>query len=296
MIEFNSKDYLSIAEFSEITGLPQSTLRYYHDKNIFPPAAVGENQYRYYSPEQIISVNFIKVLLELGLPIKKISEYQSERDPNGMVSVLFSQIKEINKQIRMLTDAYAVIQVFQENIITGVQADPESLSVQRLDEGNIRFGGVNNFSQEKPVKDSERPSRKKVVPVEKLTQRDNETAFYAPFSQFCINAKKYGINLSFPTGGHWGTFFDYIKSANQPEKFFSLDPFGYDTRPAGDYLVGYSKGFYGKLSNLPERFVDYAKEHRLQFVGGVYSTYIHDEVSVKNPDEYLMQTIVQVEG
>jgi effector-binding domain-containing protein len=40
---------------------------------------------------------------------------------------------------------------------------------------------------------------------------------------------------------------------------------------------------------------EYAKKHGLVLKGPVYNTYLHDELSISDPQDYLMQAVVLVE-
>jgi len=63
----STKALLSIKEFAEASGLEQSTLRYWDDIGLFSPAHRNpDTSYRYYSPEQIILVNFMPLCFRSG--------------------------------------------------------------------------------------------------------------------------------------------------------------------------------------------------------------------------------------
>jgi len=67
------KNQLTIKEFSELSGIDASTLRYWDEIGLFSPAHRNtENNYRYYAPTQIIAINFITVLSRLNIPLKTI--------------------------------------------------------------------------------------------------------------------------------------------------------------------------------------------------------------------------------
>ena len=71
---------LSIYEFSKLSGIESSTLRYWDEIGLFPPIErSSENNYRYYSPQQMVAVNFIKVLSSIDVPLKTIRETADSR-------------------------------------------------------------------------------------------------------------------------------------------------------------------------------------------------------------------------
>ena len=64
---------------------------------------------------------------------------------------------------------------------------------------------------------------------------------------------------------------------------------------AGNYLTGYAHGGYGDLKDLPQRLEAYAREHRIKCIGPVYHVYPLNEVSVKDPEDYLMRLSIRVQ-
>ena len=85
-----------------------------------------------------------------------------------------------------------------------------------------------------------------------------------------------------------------MNAPNRPEHFFSIDPIGADLRKAGDYLVGFSRSYYGDYGDLPQRMADYAKENNIKISGPVYTMYLFDEICVQDPSQYLAQSCIAV--
>jgi len=75
-------EYLTIDTFSKRTGISKSALRYYESKNLLHPKRDQMNGYRYYSPNDIETVNLISSLRLAGIPIKDIQQYLLESEPN----------------------------------------------------------------------------------------------------------------------------------------------------------------------------------------------------------------------
>ncbi len=68
---FTEKSYYSIGELSTICDIPQKTLRYYDEINLFAPDYRDDNtHYRYYSKSQIINLFIIKNLKKLFMTMK----------------------------------------------------------------------------------------------------------------------------------------------------------------------------------------------------------------------------------
>lgn len=65
---------LSIVEVARMAKVTSRTLRHYDDIGLLPPAYVGSNGYRYYGQEQLLRLQQILLLRELGLGLDTISE------------------------------------------------------------------------------------------------------------------------------------------------------------------------------------------------------------------------------
>jgi effector-binding domain-containing protein len=86
----------------------------------------------------------------------------------------------------------------------------------------------------------------------------------------------------------------FSKAPGCPDNFLSIDPIGNYTRKAGDYLVGFSRGYYGELGDLPERMNAHAKENSLTLTGPVYVMYLHEEICTKDTSQYLAKCSIAI--
>jgi len=261
---------LSIKDFSEFSGVSQTTLRYYDEIGVLPPAMRGKNNYRYYTPMQIIILNFINVLIDLGVPLAKIKDVSEHRTPQIMVELLGTQEDILDARLHELRTAYSILHTYRKSIQTGLLADENFIGVKEMNEVKLVEGPQNDF-------------------------RDSES-FYLAFIAFCNSAEKHRINLRYPIGGVHDSMEGFLQAPSEPHRFYSLDPCGNTTRPGGKYLVGYHRGYYGQFGDLPEKFDKYAKDNGLIYTGPVYSHYLLDEVSVANPHNYLSRVIVRLKA
>jgi DNA-binding transcriptional MerR regulator len=265
------KGLISIKDFSKYTGIPTSALRHYDNKGVYHPAAHGEgieHKHRYYSPMQITTVKMIRVLREIDIPLDMIKELKENRTPEKIVKLFNASKDIINKDIRFLQEALLVIDTFMDLINEGMSVIETEITVTRMSEKRIILGGDTNF------KDSE--------------------DFYGEFIRFCNATNEPGLNLSYPIGGYWTDMEAFLSSPSQPMKFFSLCPNGCHIRPEGLYLNGYKRGYYGQTSDLPERMAKHAENEGYVFTGAVYNTYLFDEISVVDPENYLLQVSAAV--
>jgi len=265
------KNYLTISEFAKIVGMSVEKLRYYDNNGIFHPAKYGEGEkskYRYYSPSQITAINMIRVLSEIGIPLKKIKEIAGGRTPENMLKLLSKQRYKIMDKLHSLQDAHAVVDTYIELLISGISATESEITLAEMPEVRITLGNDNDFT--------------------------DSYKFFREFICFCNTPHKPMLNLAYPIGGFFKDMETFLNESSQPTRFFSLDPKGRDHKEAGLYLVGYNRGYYGETSDLPKRMAAFAKENELIFTGPVYNTYLFDEVSVANPKKYLLQVAASV--
>jgi len=261
-------DLLSIKHFSKLTGIKQSTLRYYDDLGLFSPALRAENGYRYYSPQQICTINSINLLHELDMPIRKITHIQSNRSPELMFEVLNEKEAALEAEFMKLERSFNVVKTLKRLVQQGLAADEGTIDTPYYDDLPLVIGPTNDFG--------------------------GSQYFYDAFVNFCGEAKQYRIDLSLPVGGIFEDFKYFCAYPGRPTQFISVDPKGLDKRPAGKYLSIYHRGYYGEAGDLPERMANYLEENNLVTIGPVYNIFLLDELSIDDPSNYLMHATVEV--
>ncbi|MDR2571659.1 MAG: MerR family DNA-binding transcriptional regulator, partial [Oscillospiraceae bacterium] len=214
------QDLLSIKEFSRLTGIKQSKLRYYDKIKLFRPIKRGENGYRYYSAMQTIMVNCINVMQSLNIPVNKYIAFKNERTPQQIFELLKKHEWELNKELLRLQQAYALLHTYTGLIQEGLLADEHS----------IRTGWM------------------AAMPLELGLENDFSTGYlYDSFFSFINKMKERKIDPAYPAGGYYENMDTFIKTPGQPTRFFSHVPTGRDEKEAGEYLIGYTRGYYGNL-------------------------------------------------
>jgi len=262
-------DKLSIQEFSKITGIEASTLRYWDEIDLFSPMTRNpENNYRHYSSAQVLALNFVTTLSSLDIPLKTIAELRDERDPDNFLELLEKLEKQMDMEMRDLRQRYSIIHARRELIKMGMRVDVDSISVMPLDERAMILWPRNEY-------------------------KEGET-FIEPLSAHIADTGEHHINLSFPVAGLHDDMESFRKAPECPDYFASIDPIGTYTRKAGNYLVGYARGYYGDLGDLPERMAAYAEENKLTLTGPVYTLYLHEEICTADPSQYLAKCSVAI--
>jgi len=264
-----TNELYSIKEFSKISGVNAATLRYWDEIGIFTPIKRDQyNNYRYYSIEQVLALNFVTTLSELGISLKTIAELRKERDPEELLKVLEVRERELDMELRELRLRSSIIHLRQQLIRAGLRVDETKISMQHMEERAIKLWPPNEYAE--------------------------GDSFVNPLSEFIKSASEHYVNLSFPVGGYWDSMEDFMSHPSKPQNFFSIDPVGVDKQQDGEYIVGYTRGYYAKMGDLPQRLYDYAQENSLITVGPVYTIYLNEEISTHDKSQYLAQSYVEV--
>ena len=261
------QDLLSIKEFSDLTGITQSKLRYYDEIELFQPVMRADNGYRYYSAPQTIAVNSLNVMHSMNIPVRKFSSLKKERTPKQILELLQKHELELNQELYKLQQAYSIIHTYCDLIREGMQADEQAISRSWMDSAPIELGSQNDFS---------------------------DGFFYDSFFRFIRQMADRNINPAFPAGGFYEDMDAFIGAPGRPTRYFVHFPEGREKREAGEYLVGYARGYYGEIGDLPQRLKSYAEENGIAVTGPVFEAYLHDEVSVGDPNQFLIQASVLI--
>jgi effector-binding domain-containing protein len=214
-------------------------------------------------------MKLIDTLRSLKIPLKKIHQIMASRDPESMTEILAHYELEMTNELRALQESFALVHMLRTLMQSTLSQDENSFAVRFSEEARIALGPINDF-------------------------RSDET-YYRVFSNYYRIARSLRVNLSYPIGGYFDTVEEFLKTPSQPKRYFSLDPNGLNLKAAGNYLTGYTRGDYGQMNDLPKRVETYLKEHDITQAGPVYQIYTLNEVSIKDPNDYLQQISIRID-
>lgn len=100
-----------IGDFSKIVNIPVRTLRYYDQCGILQPSEVNAlTGYRYYSEEDVIECEFIKLLKSLDFTLEEIAQYKNCLDEE----IIKKKKKEIEERMYLLKLKYERLTTIQK--------------------------------------------------------------------------------------------------------------------------------------------------------------------------------------
>lgn len=270
-----SKQYLNISDFAKISGVSRQTLIYYDRIGLFSPALIADNKYRMYSHKQVDTIGIITILSDLGVPLKKIKEILANISTDTTEKTLNYQLDEIEKKIEKLSALKNMTKIRLNQINIGKKflnaTVPQFHTIEITEDIPIHVGDKVNRDQEKIV---------------------DETII-----KFFDDTEKSGVPMIFSLG--------YIKNSTDILQndynivsyfWFRLNNEQYANAAisAGKYLVGYAKGDYGRTNYIYNDLLSFARENGLQITGNVYEEYLIDELSEKNPNDFVLQIFVKI--
>ena len=130
-----------IGDFSKIVDIPVRTLRYYAEYGVLVPSEIDKyTGYKYYSDENILECELIKLLKSLDFTLEEIKKYKNCIDEE----ILEKKKKEIAERMYLLKLKYDRLTYMQEEIrnnkrhIRFNQSEKEKVLRRKYEKGNIR--------------------------------------------------------------------------------------------------------------------------------------------------------------
>ncbi|WP_407370792.1 MerR family transcriptional regulator [Carnobacterium sp.] len=264
------KEYLTISQFSALSGISRKTLIYYDKIELFSPKTVTDKGYRMYEEKQLDTISVIYILRELGKSIKEIKIYMQERTPEKMVSLFQEEQKQIDKKISTLQQYKEML---EKRIELTKLADVTTV-------GKLTF----IWQEKKPI-----------LMGKKINQHYNEALidFYSLIDQqqivqgFPIGAIIEKNKLAMGEFSNLSYF--YINKSTEDKNQVSI-------KPEGSYAVMYDYCDYNKTGKLYQKMLDGLAEKDYEIDGDAYEEYIIDEVAEKNPEKYLVKVMIKVKN
>ena len=102
-----------IGEFSKIVDIPVRTLRYYDECGILQPNEIDNfTGYRYYTDNNVIECEIIKLLKSVNFTLEEIALYRNNLNPE----IIEQKQHEIIEQIEFLRKKYNRLAIMKEEL------------------------------------------------------------------------------------------------------------------------------------------------------------------------------------
>lgn len=120
--------------FAKLFGINKDTLLYYDKINLFKPALVGSNGYRYYEASQIEEFWTLSSLRDMGVSIKKLSDYVAAPSPERLCHLITVQEAIVKEEIKRLQNLQSSLLHLQASTEEGREANFDIISFVNLKE------------------------------------------------------------------------------------------------------------------------------------------------------------------
>ena len=105
--------FYKIGEFSKLVGISVKTLRYYDECCVLKPSKIDTfTGYRYYSDNDIMDCEFIKMLKSLDFTLDEIVRYKDCLDED----IIIKKKKEIEERMYILKKQYDRLLIMQKEV------------------------------------------------------------------------------------------------------------------------------------------------------------------------------------
>lgn len=273
MNDFLQKQFTT-GQFAALYGINKRTLMYYDSIDLFKPAVVKENGYRYYTFGQSGLFDAIKLLRKLRVPLDEIKHHLKQCTPQTLQTVLYNQSQMLEQEIAELMWLQRVVHNKIATMEANLKVDCAKIEMIELNAQTILVSeSTSELSMEETMK-----------VMLKFMHDCYHTQSYSGYPLgYIMDAKKMQqgnfdqlTNCFYLVDGKSG------KSMNRVQK------------PAGRYLVSYYKGPWTELNHPLQQLIDYTTDHNITFVGNVYIESILDDATAAAEDPYYCEAKVSI--
>lgn len=266
---------LKTGKFAKLCGTTKRTLFHYDEIGLFSPAFVDKNGYRYYSESQCDTFFTITCLQELGMPLKEIRQYVSQRSPEALEALLEQQEQKVAADLWRLRRIEQVTQT--------------KLHLVRMGEG-IHFTG-----RLSPMVVEEHPQARMVLsdPVES----NDQASLLQILLKHIEHCMRNGLNTGHPYGGILHV--DRLRRGERdPYAYFMTQTAAEDVpvhiKPAGRYACVYLWGDYYDADEGFTRLLEGMDREGLAPGPYCYKEAVWDELAVNGAENLLTRIAIGV--
>lgn len=261
---------LTVSNFAKFARTTRDTLIFYDKIGLLSPAIRSDNNYRYYSHAQLSTINLIRTLQTLGMPLSEIKRLKNMRTPDLVDAVLENQINQINGEINELVRTRELLYYIKSPIHSHLNIDESAITIQFQPEASIILGEQNDYGGDRD-------------------DYDALFSFYNKCGEMYPN-----VSLNYPVWGYFSA--DRIRNRDWvwPDRYYFYSSEGHDIRPAALYAIGYTRGGYGQCPDLYNRILDYIEANDYEISGPAYEEYPLNELSVLEEKDYLIRVMITV--
>lgn len=122
-----------IGEFSKLSNTTIRALHYYEEKGLLIPHVINpETNYRYYSAEQLRTINKIKLLQEMGMSLDTISEILSVQDLSVLDYHYQLRQQELATELDSTKQKLSLLEKLQSTLTSGKKLENYNVTLKEF--------------------------------------------------------------------------------------------------------------------------------------------------------------------
>lgn len=257
----------TIGKFAALHNINKKTLMWYDEINLFKPAYVKENGYRYYTYQQSATLETILMLRELNVSTNEIKEFMNHKSETALRQLLTDKIEEIDQNIKHMKNIQEAMIKQRNDLDELLDIDLSSISIVEKDEQPLLLL--------KTPQDISVETEVELLLKESQKHQNNR-----------LYNMKYGSILSVKNiyKHHFDAYEALSLSVHSSYQ-------SNHTRPKGKYIRAYVKGNWNQLPKKYIEILEYASTHHLQLYGYAYETGINEN-TINSLDDYI--TMIEI--
>lgn len=240
------KKKYKISDVAKIFNISRQTLIYYDKINLFKPEYKNEeNNYRYYSENQLYDLYFILALKEGGFSLKEIENYYESTSNNCGEKFLNEKILEIDKQILKLKNLKTLIlkkQMELKNILDEKDTEPKVEFQNKNYLFNLKVNNIQGMTE----------AIKKLDEIKKREKIENEFYITSLRKEDILSKNFYKINTV-------GILLNEEDKKLFLEKYEEIEP--------NLYGIIYHKDIYDKIHLTYEKLLKFIEKNNYIVIG-----------------------------
>lgn len=263
--------YLTTGEFARICGVEKHVLFHYEEIELFRPALVLENGYRYYSYHQYDTFAVIRTLKSLGMSLADIRVYLEQRTPALFLDLLAQKDRDLQDEIlRLKTIRSSVANI--RAMIGGILEEKPDVHLRRLEETQILLSENLEGSAGRSFADFMRQyirfSRQHHVSMQEFVG-----------NMITVDNLRRGDYMNF------SYLFTYTDGKALPG----------DVRKHGIYLCALHCGEYEQIPNTYQKMLAWAEERKIPLGEYAYEEYVVADIAQKEPAGYMTRLLMETQ-
>ena len=260
----------SVSEFAMYSRTTRDTILHYDRIGLLTPVTRGENNYRFYSGEQLITVYVIRSLQKLGMSLDEIKDISDKATPEQVNEVFEQQIVLIEGKIHEWVRARKLLRTLREIIQSVADIDENEITIQYVPAQAIILGGLNDYSRDRSYLDA-------------------YVSFYHDMNEIYPD-----LDLHYPVWSMYSKAQVQHDKYNEPDRFYFYNPEGHDKKPGAIYAIGYARGGRKQINKLFGRLKAYINDNGFEICGNAYEERPLKQALVGDYNNYLVRVMIIV--